>query len=84
MATAISSPTDLTNDPPAWEVDGNLWDATESSLTVAGKLYKPGYIHAVFVSEDARAPSPQQVVWGLDADNNDAFHAKAFYDGKTD
>jgi hypothetical protein len=84
MATVIGAAAVLTNEPPAWEVEGNLWDASESSLTVSGKLKRAGYIHAVFLDTEAEEPTPQQVVWGLDANNQPTRHASAYYDGTSE
>lgn len=74
----------MPNVDPQWSKAGNLWDSTESEITATGALTGPGYIHMIILEDeedDVEPPSAQQIVWGLDSNNDPVIHAFVYYDG---
>jgi hypothetical protein len=81
-ATSISLPIYLTNKVPIWTFTGSVWETSESSITAAGSLYSNGYLHMVIINRGGPEPSAQQVVWGLDGENNQVRHISTFCDSE--
>lgn len=73
----------LTNDIPRWNSIGNIWEVGGSTITCAGSLLSPGYIHMVVLDSGSPRPTSQQVAWGLDATNTPTRHAFISYDGQS-
>jgi len=73
----------LTNDIPHWNSIGNVWEVGGTTITCAGSLHSPGYIHMVVLDFGSSHPTSQQIAWGLDAANNPTRHAFVAYDGQS-
>ncbi|CAG9323731.1 unnamed protein product [Blepharisma stoltei] len=80
-AYSISNLITIGNSRPDWLEMGSVWSVTNSSITCAGALRSPGYIHMVILETEAKSPSPQQIVWGVDGENNEAMHAYVYTEG---
>lgn len=47
----------MTNQEPFWEKAGNVWSVSGSSITIAGRLSGPGYLHMVVLDLEAEEPN---------------------------
>lgn len=76
--TKITDPITLSNSGPDWLDIGAVWSVTNSSITASGITVNDGYLHIIALEKGSAKPSSQQVVWGVDGENNYATHASAF------
>lgn len=74
----------LTNDIPMWNLVGNVWEVAGTTITCAGSLHSPGYLHIVVLDYGSSKPTSQQIAWGLDSTNTPTRHSVTFYDGIAD
>jgi len=49
----------MTNQQPEWVRSANVWSVSGTSITVAGRLNSPGYLHIVVLDLDSSEPSAQ-------------------------